>query len=129
MRKVCSVCNEVILDWEERTGHGVYDLFVLGNAEGVCESHVGAVKVRGCACGYWCDPVTGDLAPVGGVEDGNTTTSRYECPHCGLKLVETVTVTEVGCSKSTVRTVRITLGEKELYSGGGTAVSPKHAFG
>lgn len=129
VRKVCSVCNEVILDWEERTGHGVYDLFVLGNAEGVCESHVGAVKVRGCACGYWCDPVTGDLAPVGGVEDGNTITSRYECPHCGLKLVETVTVTEVGCRKSTVRTVRITLGEKELYSGGGTAVSPKHTFG
>ena len=72
-------------------------------------------------CGYWCDPVTGDLAPVGGVEDGNTTTSRYECPHCGLKLVETVTVTEDGCRKSTVRMVRITLGEKELYSGGGTA--------
>lgn len=129
VRKVCSVCNEVVQDWEERTYHDMYDLFVLDNTEGVCESHVGAVKVRGCVCGYWCAPVTGDLAPVGGVEDGNTTTSRYECPHCNLKLVETVTVTVDGCRKITARTVRITLGEKELYSGEGTAVTPQHSFG
>ena len=128
-RKVCSVCNEVILDWEERTDHGVYDLFVLGNAEGVCESHVGAVKVRGCACGYRCDPVTGDLAPVGGVEDGNTTTSRYECPHCDLKLAETVTEDTDGCKKTTTKRIVITFGDKVLYSGEETAVTPQHTFG
>lgn len=120
--KVCSVCNEVILDWEERTGHGVYDLFVLGNAEGVCESHVGAVKIKGCACGFLFYFEQGDL-----VYDQATKT--YGCSKCALKLAETVTEDTDGCRKITARTVRITLGEKELYSGEGTAVSPKHTFG
>ncbi|HBF14543.1 MAG TPA: hypothetical protein DDW30_02445 [Clostridiales bacterium] len=128
VRKVCSVCGETTKDWVEKPDHRLFDheayedLFVWDNVEGVCESHVGAVKIKGCACGFLFYFEQGDL-----VYDQATKT--YGCSECALKLVQTVTEDTDGCKKTTTKRIVITFGDKVLFSGEETAVTPQHSFG